>query len=190
MKMSVRILYVLFGLCLILAAGSFYLVYTQTQEQAVMGKQLAENIQTECQKNPRRIIPIAGNTCEQATTVAESPPPQELPGTQGENGAKGDKGDPGIPGQKGERGEQGIQGIPGPPGADGIPGENGKDGRDGVDGVDGKDGRDGIPGQGIAGPAGSSCSEGFIRQLREVDSDGNSLTEPETWEVCVADGGG
>lgn len=180
MKWPTRILLIVTGLSLIIACVSFWFAFNETEGQAIMGKQLAENVQDECAKNLRRVIPIQRDTCYQANEVAKAPPPQDLPGIPGDPGPQGEKGDKGDKGDPGETGPQGIPGIPGisgPAGPKGDPGEDGEDGTDGVNGINGN--------PGIVGPSGSPCSPGFTRQIREVDHDSDLLTDPETWEVCV-----
>lgn len=91
-----------------------------------------------------------------------TPPPQLVPGPQGERGPEGPPGPPGEPGPEGPRGPAGATGpagSTGPQGPKGDPGDPGQDGAPGSQGPQGPEGPRGL--QGEAGPAGQNGSQGI-----------------------------
>jgi hypothetical protein len=132
-----------------------YLLWTEKQDQAMAGKDLAVRVQAACQDDALRAD--LGTICSQAKKVEEQVKegPQGPPGIQGPegppgadgadglNGAPGAVGSPGADGVDGTDGKDGATGPVGPPGKDGVDGKNGVDGKDGTNGTDGKNGDDG-----------------------------------------------
>lgn len=139
-------------LVLVLATGGALMWgWTQSEEAADAGQDLAVIVDRACQDDDLR--ESLGTACPKAEAVKEdksSSPPLSIPGRDGRDGTDGLDGLNGADGRDGRNGRNGIgsPGRPGPPGPAGPPGSPGQNGV-GEDGADGANGSNGSNGRGI-----------------------------------------
>lgn len=151
----------LIGLC-ILAVLSFLLAvvagslaWKNAHDDAVAGRDLAQQVLDACQDNQKDTADVQA-LCEKAVKVDQ--------GTAGPTGAHGEQGPIGLTGPQGPIGPQGPVGPEGPRGFTGVEGSTGKTGADGATGDPGAAGPPGEAGstgpQGPAGPPGPAGPQG------------------------------
>lgn len=168
-------------LTVVLVLGSYIVWDTlQSREKAENQGVVASNAITAAQSLCAQVTALGGVCVIDPDQLPKPSPVAGPAGPIGPAGLPGSAGPTGRTGPQGPPGPEGAAGLPGPPGPAGDPGQDGVNGADGTEGATGAQGEQGLPGPtGPAGPPGPFCTEGFHRELAQL--------EGHSYLLCAAD---